>query len=221
VLAVFCEDETAILHWRIYDTAAKFFPPEGDRYDFNPGSKLSEISNNLHVLPAVGHDVRLVENGKDGNPKASQHFHALLALAQSIEDLGLIVLDPMSRLYGQNENDNAAATFFVSLLEQLAQTTGASVILCHHTHKGASFGRNKQFDLHLALNQEAARGASAITGAVRWQCNLAQLPPREAKKLLKLDHLPKEGEYLPGGYAKRITGHRRACFSSIVARAAC
>lgn len=79
----------------------------------------------------------------------------------------LIILDPVSRLMGADaETDNAAATQFIALLEELTiDLPGTPTILfAHHTNKAATQAGTSQ-------NQSAARGSSALTDGVRWQCN--------------------------------------------------
>ncbi len=82
----------------------------------------------------------------------------------------LILLDPVSRLMGSDaETDNAAATQFIALLEELTIDLpgNPTVLFAHHTNKASiSIGANS--------NQTAARGSSALTDGVRLQLNYAK-----------------------------------------------
>lgn len=206
VLAVFCEEDERIL-WRRIILAFKAFNSPWPHVA--PGSLSSFVSHNfegnIFAVPAAGQDVRLIKSSPGGEPQPSQAFEELLALAKSIPDLKLIILDPLSRLYGQNENDNSMATYFCSLLEQLAQETGAAVLVNHHVGKGAGYDRNGNFNVDAAMSPDVIRGASAITGAARWQLNLFSLDAKTARKELK-DPAAKNGEYLVARVSKKNYG---------------
>lgn len=196
VLAIFCEEDDIILHHRMHHIASHFYPP-GTGFNFQPHKEMFTVHHNVFVLPAMGHDVRLIELGRDRNPIRTKEFDGLLALAMKIPDLRLIVLDPFSRLYGQNENDPSMTTYFVSLVEHLSAKTGATALLSHHTGKASSTNAsNGKFDIEKALHQDAARGSSGIPAAVRWQCNMTPLPGSFAKSEFGLDKRPADGQYL-------------------------
>lgn len=195
VLAIFCEENKSILQSRVYNIYNNLFSV--GNYENITGQEIRydvRFKENMFLIPAAGQNVRLVEASSTGL-NASKAFKELLALAKSIDGLELIILDPLSRLFGQNENDNSAATFFCSLLEQLAEETGASVLCVHHTGKGSSSGKGA-FKLENVLTQDAIRGASAFTGAVRWQLNLVSLPGKFAEDEFNLGYTPKDDEYI-------------------------
>jgi hypothetical protein len=78
----------------------------------------------------------------------------------------LVVLDPLSRWWGlDNENDNAAATRAVEVFEELARTKhGPAVLVAHHEAKTQNEGAG------------AIRGASALVDGMRWASRLQRLP---------------------------------------------
>ena len=79
----------------------------------------------------------------------------------------LVIVDPLSRFSGaKDENDNTAATKVIESLERLAKASGAAVLACHHSGKGAKEG------------DDAIRGASALLDGARFGMTLA----RPAKK---------------------------------------
>ncbi|HUP92004.1 MAG TPA: AAA family ATPase [Solimonas sp.] len=90
----------------------------------------------------------------------------------------LIVLDPVSRFRGGEENSAPDATRFVEVAEHLAAYTGAAILLVHHANKG-SYG-------HRDAGQGAARGSSALTDGVRTQLNMRPMTGDEAHKTYKI-----------------------------------
>ena len=105
--------------------------------------------------------------------KPSRYFRELkLRLEETAprEGWSLIILDPVSRLMGADaEIDNAAATQFIALLEELSiELPGNPTILfAHHVSKLAI--RNKD-----TPDQTASRGSSALTDGVRWQVSFSK-----------------------------------------------
>lgn len=117
---------------------------------------------NLHTIALRGVPAGMVN--KDGHETDfAKEFRSGLK-AMGVE-WSLIILDPGSRFMGpEAEKDNAQATRFIECLERLTQLPGRpTVLLAHHTAKGALAGNT---------DQGAARGSSALTDGVRWQVNL-------------------------------------------------
>ena len=93
----------------------------------------------------------------------------------------LIVLDTLSRIHALDENSNGNMAHLVAVLEQVAATTGASVLYLHHVSKGSA--REGQTD-----QQQAARGASALIDNARWCGYVARMTEDEAKRLSDRAH---------------------------------
>jgi len=204
VLAVFCEEDRRVLWRRIRRMFRAFCPrqaeSDGNRVVLLPHPAEADFRANFIAIPAAGQDLRLIEVARsDAQP--SRNFFELLNLAKSIPDLALIILDPQSRLFGQNENDNSAATTFCALLERLAQETGAAVLCCAHTTKGGAKKKDGSMDLQAALHQDAMRGASGFSAAARWQLNLVSLPGKTARAE-GVDSKAGDGQYLAGKVCK-------------------
>ncbi len=124
------------------------------------------MEKNLLLVPAAGQSVYLVKNGE------TTEFHE--TLCQFCKGARLIIIDPLRRLHDGDENNSAAMTHIVQILEDLGKRTGAAVIAAHHMSKGAVFnGAND--------SAAASRGSSALTDAVRWQLNLSAMSEVEAK----------------------------------------
>src|SRR5208282_3408038 len=168
-LLIFGEDDDLTLHHRVQGVAQSLVE-FSDQKIF-----LEAVERNLFIMSVCGADARLVENA-DGNLRETQAYPDLLNLVRSIEGLRLIVLDPLSRFFGGDENSASDATFFFSLIERLAIETGATVLVSHHSNKSSGTGKE-------SLIQHAGRGSTAFTDAVRWQMNLARVNESEWQRL--------------------------------------
>jgi RecA-family ATPase len=126
-----------------------------------------QLMKNLLIRSMIGADTLMTEATRNGEVSRTQLAERLLLTANQINDLKLIIIDPASRFRGGDENSNAHATRFVQALEYLAQSTGATVLIAHHTNKGA-INSNE-------TNQTSSRGASALTDGIRWQMALTPL----------------------------------------------
>lgn len=200
VLCCCAEDDARVVQRRLKAVMNAWFA------DGNIGLSRSEIESrlreNLIIRPATGEDLRLVGKGSDG-AESTEIFDKLFQAAREIKDLRLIILDPKSRFFGGDENDQALNTFFVANLEKIAIKTGCSVLVCHHTVKNSGTVQGK-FSINAALDQDAARGASALTGAVRWQLNVAALPENLAKQKFGKD--ARRGQYIAARISKKNYG---------------
>ncbi len=102
------------------------------------------------------------------NKRPSRYFREFKQRLQDLPPLTLIILDPVSRLMGLDaENDNAVATDFISMLEELILELpgNPTLMFAHHLNK-SSLNSGKD------LNQSAARGSSALVDGVRLQWSM-------------------------------------------------
>ena len=127
----------------------------------------ARLKDNFLIRSMTGIDVLLTQAMKNGEIVRTQLAEQLLLTAQQANNLKLIIIDPAARFRGGDENSNPHATRFVQVLEYLALTTGATVLIAHHTGKGATNSKE--------TNQDASRGASALTDGIRWQLALTSL----------------------------------------------
>jgi hypothetical protein len=131
------------------------------------------LNKNLQIVSLVGCVPELMD--KDGQISGSGFYDAIIKYCYGSR---LIILDPFSRFRGiSEENSNALATRFVQRLESIAQKTGGSILITHHTNKFSSFSG-------VGDQKDAGRGASAFTDAVRFQINLSTMTESEAKVYL-------------------------------------
>jgi len=139
-----------------------------------------EAAKAVSVPPVYGH-VSLFE--LQGNSlKPTPNFDDFYAIVKAYKP-ALIVLDTLSRFGGGVEGDNAAMSEACSYLEEVCTETNANCLVVHHTSKGiGGLLAKDDSTLYDMLDAYAARGASALTGSVRWQINLAPLSAEYAVK---------------------------------------
>ena len=117
--------------------------------DFN-----EDIFDRLNLLSFKGVPVRLLNSDGTVNNKDVDF------LKRNIPDeTDLLIVDPLIKIGGFNENDNCQAGYFAAVLEQIAVEKDLAILLSHHVSKQA--GRDGIND------QTSARGASAIVDESR------------------------------------------------------
>jgi RecA-family ATPase len=215
VLLALGEEDAEEIHRRLYYA--------GQNLGMKP-EELERAAANIVALPLAGRGVPLVTDtgyGRTERTERTTFFHELVRLLGAHE-WSLLIFDPMSRFAGADaEKDNAAATRLVEAFEELAKVKGnPTVLMCHHTTKGA---RREDGDGQEAT---AARGASALTDGVRFVMTLESRrwsgkgnKPKDLPKLLDL-HVPKMNHTEePGGITLIRGSHgelRRASEAAIM-----
>lgn len=131
------------------------------------------------VAPLAGENASLLETDAKGNIQETTAMQDLWSvLHSSQEEWALIVLDPLARFQGLEENGNREAATTVAALETLVTLNGnPTVLVIHHTNK---VGRRDREQL-----ASAVRGGTALVDSVRW-CALMM---GEQKDDLDLVHL--------------------------------
>lgn len=113
-----------------------------------------DIFERLNLLSFKGVPVRLL------NSDGTVNSRDVDLLKQNIPDeTDLLIIDPLIKIGGFNENDNCQAGYFTAVLEQIAVEKDLTILLSHHVSKQA--GRDGIND------QTSARGASAIVDESR------------------------------------------------------
>lgn len=87
--------------------------------------------------------------------------------------LDLLIIDPKSRFYGLDENNNDHATQWIQALEALAEKHDVTILFSSHTGKQSKEG----------INQNMLRGGSAIVDGCRWQAGMVRMDPETAGRL--------------------------------------
>jgi RecA-family ATPase len=128
-------------------------------------SECEALLDRIETLPAYGIDAAFLSSLKGGELFPSPEYKALQKHMAANGPWSLIVLDPLGMFAGlKDENDNAGMNVLVRLIRQLTQLPGnPTVVLAHHTNKGAIFGEH---------SQASSRGASALPDGVRWMASL-------------------------------------------------
>jgi hypothetical protein len=97
-----------------------------------------------------------------------------LAAAAKAAGIGLIVVDPFVKSHGLDENSNPHMDAAATAWAEVAEHSGAAVLLVHHVRKT---GPNATLDV------ESARGAKALTDAARSASVLSPMAAEEAERL--------------------------------------
>jgi hypothetical protein len=120
----------------------------------------------LHVMCLRGGQLHLVTM-ESGVVIQAPGLDVLIEAAKKIPGLRLIVLDPLARLHGIDENSNALNTALINAAERLAEATGAAVLIVHHISKAAS--RDGE------ISTNASRGGKALTDGARSALQLSKV----------------------------------------------
>lgn len=158
VVYVACEEQDAGLRRRLYKMVQrerekmrqeKLSPAAIELFEMN-------LLTNLTLRSAVGYEMYLI-SARNGETSQTGLVDALLEkLPRPLE---LLILDPISRLNGAEENSNSVGTALINAAERIVREAETTVLLCHHTGKAASKDRDTSL--------YAARGASGFVDAAR------------------------------------------------------
>lgn len=163
------EDSQEEVHRRLH-----VLDPQGLR--FQPDVRLYVIP-----LPNVGGPMPLVITGRSG-PETTRQLEVVRQQLEAIEDLKLVVFDPLaSFVLGDLNKDQAICSYATAVLAALAVETGATVLACHHMTKGNS----KTPILTPEQARDAIRGQAAIVDGVRLAYALWPAEEKEARLTCK------------------------------------
>lgn len=178
-LLVFCEEEDKVVHERVQNLIEALIIEREDAADI-----VQAINSRLVILNRFGKDNRIVTMGRDGQPTPTRFYDSIVKLVEEIgEDLKMVALDPWSCLAPQAEKDPAESTAAITMLNALAEKTGAAIIIASHTRKPPKSGGRRPSSLEL-LSADEIRGSSALVGAVRAAIMLTPLAEHEHKLML-------------------------------------
>lgn len=177
VLVVTPEDSLDELERRLYSI--------GEAYGLD-GKICDDVAENLIILSGRGVIGPLMQ--LEGNKPVPAENARWLKEQMDLHKPDLVILDPRSRLYGLDENNNDHAAQWISLLESmLLDHPSTTVLFVSHTGKANTANGD----------QHAARGASAFIDNSR--AALIVIPPSPADlDLLKADD--------PDLYIKMVCG---------------
>lgn len=167
VLMFLAEDDTTQIQRRLHHLVNAL---SADQYL----SIREKLHGNLIIASRVAEN-NLLTSGSSYSREVelTELVDRIIVTASQIPDLKLIVIDPVSRFRGGDENAAQDTSRFVEALEKISKATGAAVIAAHHANKSTLNSSEP--------SQSASRGSSALTDGVRWQMNLATFTPTDAK----------------------------------------
>jgi hypothetical protein len=140
------------------------------------GATPDDLGDRLMRMGALG-IATLMAKPRDGGFILTDAYHELSRLVIE-HKIDALILDPMAELHEADENANGELRHFVAELRALAVEHKIAILLVHHTRKGAvSPG-----------DMDAARGASALIGAVRAAWTLTAMSESEAESF----NIPKD-----------------------------
>lgn len=165
VVVLNAEDPEDILHHRLH-SVGRFLSVEAKE----------EVAEKLTVEPLMGTQPDIM---------AQRWQDEVLRVS---EDARLIVFDTLTRWHRMDENKNADMAQVLSVFESICRRTGAAVLFLHHVGKSMAMdGRQDE--------QQATRGASAITDNARWQgwmqgmsrqeCEAYGIPEEDRKRFVR------------------------------------
>lgn len=147
------EDPEAIIVRRLHSIGAHLDAPARQ-----------EVAERLIIEPLMGRGCDIMDQ------------HWLDEVLRVATGARLVVLDTFSRWHRMKENDNGEMATVIGRLERVARETGAAVLFLHHVSKGMALdGRQDE--------QQATRGAAAITDNARWQGFMQTMTTDESKRL--------------------------------------
>lgn len=151
-LVICGEDDQEEVERRLWDITDGDFP---------------EYLHAASVYGSVGPFMELDHN----RPVRSGGFYWLEETIQKHPGLELLIIDPKSRFYGLDENNNDHATQWIQSLEYLGKHYDLTILFSSHT-SDANSGK---------ISQKMNRGASAIVDGCRWQAGLVRMNEETAE----------------------------------------
>lgn len=140
-----------------------------------PTSIKENINKNLHFIDLADEFFLFTEKSSRGEVSITD-IPSLICnqIEKQIgEDIALVIIDPISRFRGGEENLAADTTRFVQALQQIRDRLNTTILTLHHVNKGSSANGN---------SQNNARGSSAFIDGVRLVYQLNALSDTEIDK---------------------------------------
>ena len=140
-----------------------------ERFEIEP----EELEGRLFL--DSGRDRKLIVAARDGvdliaNPAVGEVIEEMKA-----RDIGVLQVDPFIKTHSLDENSNPEVDYVCSLFADIAKQSNAAIDLVHHVRKGQPGGAATPGNI------DQARGASALSGAVRAARTLAVMTQKEAE----------------------------------------
>jgi hypothetical protein len=140
------------------------------------GSPPPEIDNFIPVS-VMGKIGPLMQLDKSRNPVNAPAYDWLCKTLANLPEVEVLILDPKSKFYGLDENDNAHGAAWINCLESLVARFKITILFSHHESK-AQAG---------SMNQNSSRGASSVPDGCRWVANIKTMDDKTAEKFRVTD----------------------------------
>lgn len=203
VLILNAEDDRSEIHRRV-SAIANRARQDGELDNYEEEA----VKKNLRVLSLVGKNNRITDVDSKGVRRTD--FKDRLRRMVDGRDMRLIVIDPISRFRGGDENSNDHMTHFVEAVEAIREELGTTVMVVHHFSKQGL--RNGT-----AMSASDLRGGSGLLDGVRCALAMATMPrdmasnyglaEDDAKMHVRIDGVKANyGEPWEGMWLKRAEG---------------
>jgi hypothetical protein len=156
-------------HHALLDELRVFRKDEGRAKRFD-----AHVRANLVIESLAGRQLHLVTLER-GSVVQGPLLDQLIQRLKDAGGAGLVIIDPLSRAHGADENSNGVGTALINAAERVAGELDCSVLISHHTGKAAASAQSE--------SMYAARGASGIADAARVMLRLRQIDEKEAAKI--------------------------------------
>lgn len=133
-----------------------------------------DLGGRLYLTSGRDLPLRLAQMGREGPEIVPGVVDRLVSVIRAA-NVDVWVLDPLGATHALPENDNLAANVLLAALREIADKTGAAIVLVHHTSKVAAGDMG-------AAGANAARGASAFVDGARVVRQLARMSEKEARQ---------------------------------------
>lgn len=122
-----------------------------------------EVSETLVIEPLFGKGCDIMD---------SKWMDAVLRISKGAR---LVIFDTFSRWHRLEENDNGEMAQSVGAYEKIASINNVGCLFLHHVNKSSALDSRQS-------EQQATRGAGAITDNVRWQGFMQTMSPEQASQ---------------------------------------
>lgn len=167
----------------------------------DPSNKRAGNKNLIVVpLPDAGGAMTLFRTAQGGAVEATEEFYRLRDMLASINNLKLVILDPLaSFVQGDLNTDPAVGVYVTGQLAMLAADTKATVIAPYHMKKGDA----KSPISSPEQAREAIRGTASIVDGVRCAYCLWPIDPNTAQQMATDMGVPfQRGAWVSGAIVK-------------------
>ena len=164
VVVLNLEDVQPILQIRMHDIASHL-PLSREQMEL--------VAEHVDIMPLYGTGFSIAE--REGRSGAILPSQWMLHVEDYVKGARLVVLDTFNRSLGSlDENSSGDMGAAISILEGICRRVGCAVLILHHMNKSGGRSESEQ-------QQQAARGASAISDNTRWQTQMLTMSEREAE----------------------------------------